>query len=303
VVSAVSHQPTVVGRHAIFHGLIRRLSGQREEDRRADEEEAFESEIMTMVTAGQREGLLEEDAREMIEGVFELDDADVAEIMTPRSQVDMLDIHWPWPQVLQHVIRTRRTRLPVFDRHRDDIIGVLHVKDLLPELAKAPSEDKRPLRTLLRRPWFVPRSKPVDDLLQEFLDNRQHLAIVVDEYHAVAGVVTIEDVLEEIVGEIVDEFDRHEEPVERIQRLNETQVEVDGAVHVDELNEELGLDLPESDEFDTIAGLVISQLGYIPAVGESLQTNGVRITVAAANGRRLQKVIVETASDASNEPV
>lgn len=281
-----------------FEFLVRRLADQPDSDTKEEEEEAFESEIMTMVTAGQRDGLLEEDAREMIEGVLEMDDVDVADIMTPRSEVDMLDVNWPWSQVLEHIVKFRRTRLPVYQRDQDDIIGILHVKDLLPELAGGNLSDENYsaeiLRAMLRQPLFIPRSKPVDVLLQEFLEKRKHLAIVVDEYHAVSGVVTIEDVLEEIVGEIVDEFDKAVEDTVQIESLGESKSEVAGNVHLDELNQELGVDLPESDEYDTVAGLVISRLGYIPAVGERVEVDGVRITVSATNRRRIEKVIVET---------
>ena len=248
------------------------------------------------VTAGEREGLLEPDAREMIEGVIELGDADVADIMTPLSQMDALNVELSWPEVLALVIEAGRTRLPVYERTLDNIIGVLFVKDLLPELAKAHESQRRSLREILREPWFVPKTRPVDDMLQDFLKKtRSHLAIVLDEYDSVAGVVTIEDVLEEIVGEIVDESDK--EPVNDITRVDEFTADVLGTAHIDRLNEELGLDLAESDDFDTIAGMIVNRLGHIPKSGESIQHGNVQIDVLQASKRRVERVRVGVVED------
>ena len=186
----------------VFETLINRLAGR--DDDPEDEEEAFEDEIRTIVSAGLREGHLEEDAREMIEGVIELGDADVLDIMTPRSEINALDADLKWPEVLRFVVEVGRTRIPVFEKTLDNIIGILYVKDLFPELDKNPQGLQIPLSQLVRKPWFIPATKAVDELLREFLKTRNHMAIVVDEYRAVAGVVTIEDALEEIVGEIID---------------------------------------------------------------------------------------------------
>jgi len=290
--------PLMIGAR-IVDGIFRRLAGHPDKLEKEEEEEAFEDEIMTMVTAGQREGLLEEDAREMIEGVIELGDADVSDIMTPRSKVDALDADLGWREVLRFVIDAGRTRFPVYERTLDNVIGVLYVKDLLPELAQRSSAPRKPLRALLRKPWLIPSTIPLDDLLQEFLDNRMHLAVVVDEYGAVEGVVTIEDVLEEIVGEIVDESDREVE--DDIHQLSETKSEVLGTVHLDIINERLGMDLPESDDFDTIAGFLISRLGRIPKDGESVEDHGVRITVLEAKPRQVERVLVEMGCDEGRE--
>ncbi len=278
----------------VVDALMRRLAGRPESEE--DEEEAFEDEILSMVSAGEREGLLEPDAREMIEGVIELGDADVADIMTPLSQMDALNVELSWPEVLALVIEAGRTRLPVYERTLDNIIGVLFVKDLLPELAKAHESQRRSLREILREPWFVPKTRPVDDMLQDFLKKtRSHLAIVVDEYDSVAGVVTIEDVLEEIVGEIVDESDK--EPVNDILRVDEFTADVLGTTHIDRLNEELGLDLAESDDFDTIAGMIVNSLGRIPKSGESIQHGNVQIDVLQASRRRVERVRVGVVED------
>ena len=194
---------------------------------------------------------------------------------------------------------TGRTRIPVYERTLDDIVGVLYVKDLLPGLANEPDQPRKPLRELLREPWLIPSTIPLDDLLQDFLENRKHLAIVVDEYGAVEGVVTIEDVLEEIVGEIIDESDNDLE--EEITQLDDSKSEVLGVTHLDSINECLAIDLPDSEDYDTIAGFVITRLGHIPKPGEFVDHNGTRITVLEAKPRRVERVLLETLDESRRE--
>ncbi len=281
----------------VVDGLIRRMAGKPPDAE--DDEEAFDDEIRTMVTAGEREGLLEADEREMIEGVLELGDTDVSDIMTPRSNVDAFEIGLDWEKVLRFAVKVGRTRIPVYREKLEDIVGVLFVKDLLLELASPEQDQRRPIEDLLRTPWFVPKTKPVDDLLQEFLNTRSHLAIVLDEYESVAGVVTIEDVLEEIVGEIVDETDRDE--VEEITTIDKSTAEALGTAHIDELNEKLGLDLPESDDYDTVAGFVLEYLGHIPGAGESIEHGNVRIAVLDASRRQIERVRIEVFEKANGK--
>lgn len=277
--------------------VVRRLAGHEETEE--DEEEAFEDEIRTIVTAGLRDGLLEADAREMIEGVIELGDVVVGEIMTPRSKVNALNVELSWPEMLRTVAESGRTRLPVYEGTLDQVLGILFVKDLLAELSKDPQAPRKSVRELLRKPWFVPESKAVDDLLREFRRTRSHMAIVVDEYRAVAGVVTIEDALEEIVGEIADEADTEEE-MELI-RTDEQTLEVDGRVHVAELNEQHGLMLSESEDFETIAGFVVNMLGRIPKVGEVVYEEDVRFTVLKATPRRVERLRLELLGEPETE--
>ena len=175
--------------------------------------------FLSVVTEGLHDGVLEKEEREMIEGVMELGDTDVLSIMTPRSNLDALDISVGWDDMQELVVTAGRTRIPVYEGALDNVIGILYVKDLLKELAISPSKPRKKLRELLRKPWFVPTAKPLDELLQEFLRTRNHLAVVVDEYMSVAGVVTIEDVLEEIVGEIVDESDYDE--IDAFKQIND----------------------------------------------------------------------------------
>lgn len=280
--------PLTVG-VAVVEGIARRLAARHEEEE--DEEEAFEDEIRTIVSAGLREGLLEADAREMIEGVIELGDADVSDIMTPRSEVDAVEIDTPWQELLDYVVEVGRTRLPVYEKELDHIVGILYVKDLLQELTKPGDEPHRPLRAILRRAVSVPNTKVLDDLLRDFLRTRNHLAIVRDEYQSVAGVVTIEDVLEEIVGEIVDEWDEEEE--EDVVLVRDGVAEAHGRVHLDDLNEKLGIHLPDTDDYDTLGGYVVARLGRIPKSGETLANGDMQMTVLDATPRRVERVRIE----------
>ena len=255
-------------------------------------EESLEEEIRTIVTEGHREGLLEEEAREMIEGVIDLDDVDVVQIMTPRTKMNMIQVDQEWEDILGDVIRTGHTRIPVYGKSRDEVVGILYVKDLLPELAKSAEEPRRPIREILRKPLFVPESKAVNALLEMFQQVRTHIAIVLDEYGGVSGLVTIEDALEEIVGEIVDEYDQDEE--QEIRVVDDNTCEALGRTHVEEINEAMDLQLPEVDDFDTIGGFVFSELGRVPIVGESVVWNdAIRVTVLEATKRRIDRVRIE----------
>ncbi|RIK77347.1 MAG: HlyC/CorC family transporter [Planctomycetota bacterium] len=269
--------------------LLHRMAGRTPQ---VVDEQAIEEEIRTIVSEGHRGGLLEDEAREMIEGVIDLADAYVSQIMTPRTDMHMINADVPWDQLLSDVIESRHTRIPVYDKTRDDIVGILYIKDLLPELATAKPESHTPLRELLRKPLFVPETKAVDDLLQMFQQLRTHIAVVLDEYGGVSGLVTIEDVLEEIVGEIDDEYDP--EPVEEMVRIDDDALEALGRTHIDEINEAMGLELPEDGDYDTIAGLVFSLLGRVPQSGESVAwRDEVRIIVLEATRRRIERVRIE----------
>jgi CBS domain containing-hemolysin-like protein len=180
----------------------------------------------------------------------------------------------------------------VYGSTRDDIVGILYSKDLLPELAKPPDEPRRPLAELLRKPLFVPDTKPVDDLLNFFQKSRTHIAVVLDEFGGVSGLVTIEDVLEEIVGEIDDEYDQKSEAL--IRKIDDDTCEALGRAHVDEINALMGFDLPENEDFDTIGGFVFAEFGRVPAVGESITwQDSVRVTVLEATRRRVNRVRLE----------
>ena len=272
-----------------------------------EDEDAFEEEIRTIVTEGHRDGRLEEDAREMIEGVIELQDVIVSEIMTPRTDMVCVSDALSWEDMLQSVITSTHSRFPVYKENRDDIVGVLHARNLLRELALNEPSQRRPWTELMSEPLFIPETKPVDTLLQEFQNVQSasddssdrvkgHLAIVLDEYGGVAGIVTLEDILEEIVGEITDEHDAAVTD-EEITELSSGVFNVLGKVRIDDLNEQLSLHLPEEEDYDTVAGFIFSTLGHIPETGESVdyerEGKKIRLTVIAVTRRRIEKVRVE----------
>lgn len=271
-----------------FEVFFQRLSGKADQP---PPEEVLEEELRTVVSEGHREGILEADAQQMIVSVIELADATVSKIMTPRTYVVSLPKSASWREMLATVIQSGHTRLPVYDRNRDDVVGILYVKDLLPLLADCAGEPQRHWSELIREPMFVPETKRVDDLLQQFQQTRNHMAVVLDEYGGVSGIVTLEDILEEIVGEIADESDR--EVVQEIRFVDECRVEVLGRTRLDEINEKLRLSLPENGEVETIGGLLFSELGRVPQVGDELQLGSVRLKVLEATHRRVEKVLIE----------
>ncbi|HEX3602331.1 MAG TPA: hemolysin family protein [Lacipirellulaceae bacterium] len=273
----------------IFDEILHQAAGRKPQEQ---DEEAFEEEIRTIVSEGHREGLLEEEAREMIEGVMELGDAVVSHIMTPRTDIHMIQVDTDWDEIVESVIEWGHTRVPIYGTTRDEIVGILYSKDLLPELAKAGNQPPRSLPDMLRKPLFVPETKAVDDLLKLFQKSRTHIAVVLDEYGGVSGLVTIEDVLEEIVGEIDDEYDQKSE--EEIRKIDDDVCVAVGRAHVDQINAVMDFDLPENEDFDTIGGFVFAEFGRVPAVGETITwQDSVRITVLEAARRRVNRVRLE----------
>jgi putative hemolysin len=269
-----------------FDVPIRRLAGAPE---REDENgEAAKAEILQAATEGQAEGAVDAEEVEMIESVMEFGETCVSEIMTPRTDVFAVPVETPLKTACDQIVKAGHTRVPVYEGDLDNIIGVLYAKDLLQLIGT--TEDV-PLRELMREPYFVPETKPLDDLLREFKRRKVHIAVVLDEYGGTSGLATIEDLLEEIVGDISDEYD-HTEP-EQMEQVDERTVEVDARMHIDDVNDALGLELPEDEDYDTIAGFVYAKLGYIPAVGEMLDSDGARITVLAADERKLTRLRVE----------
>jgi CBS domain containing-hemolysin-like protein len=229
---------------------------------------------------------LEEEERAMIRSIFELGDTIVREIMVPRPDMVMVDQDSALEDLVNTVIEHGYSRVPVYRGERDKIAGVVYAKDILRRVAL--QSERTDWHDLIRQPTFVPETKDADDLLRELQAQSVHIAFVVDEYGAVTGLVTIEDILEEIVGEIVDEHDQ-EEPL--VEFLDDDRMRIDARLPVDELNELLGSDLPD-DEWDTVGGLVVGALGHVPDPGEVVELNGVAIMTERVQGRRVAKVIV-----------
>ncbi|MCH8178566.1 MAG: CBS domain-containing protein [Proteobacteria bacterium] len=233
--------------------------------------------IETLADAEHRE-LIEPESRVMLEGVIRMASMSAGDVMVAVRRMDMLDIDAPYEELLATVINTGHSRFPVFEGGRDNIIGVLLAKDLL-KLQRSPELN---LRTLLRAPFFVPESKGLNELLREFRAHRSHLAIAIDEFGKTAGLITIEDVLEEIVGEIEDEFD-DDDGQSSIFTLADGSQRVAGDTLIADVNEAFQVQLPEED-FDTIGGLVAHELGRVPRRGESLELGGLRFAVMLARG-------------------
>lgn len=278
-----------IGASYSLNEMFQRAAGLDDDD--DDDEEWLEDEIRSMVSEGERGGLLESDERDMIEGVMELDEKDVFGVMTPRSRVDALDSETDFHRAVEFVVGSGRTRVPVYKERLDNIVGVLFAKDLLRESLKDPAQ-RRPLPELVRPALTVPESIMLDEMLQKFLRERRHMAIVLDEYGAFSGIVTIEDILEEIVGEIVDETDR-ESFRPKIMRHNGTAI-VFGDARVDEVNEELGTEIPEDDEFDTMAGWIMARTRQIPRPGTFLTADGVDILILKSTRRVIEQIEIKS---------
>lgn len=254
--------------------------------------EARDETVEQMVDVSEKVGLIESDEHQMITGILQLDRMLVHEIMVPRIDVIALDVETSLRDALDVVIAGAHSRVPVYEESVDHVIGLLYAKDLLKTLRDTQANVS--LRALLRPAYFVPESKRLDELLQELQQNKVHMAIVVDEYGGTAGIVTIEDILEEIVGEIQDEYDTGEEPL--IERLGENEGVFNARVNIDEVNEALSLRLPN--ESDTLGGLVYQRLEKMPKVGDQVRVDDATIVVLSVVGRRIKKVrVVKQASE------
>lgn len=243
-----------------------------------------EEELRLLVGASEEEGLIEEEEKEMIAGIFELGKTLAREVMVPRISIVAVEADTPLLEALDVIIQAGHSRIPVYRGSIDNIIGILYAKDLLTYLRDGQVDV--PLCDIVREPYFIPESKRVDDLLQELQQRKVHIAIVVDEYGGTAGLVTIEDLIEEIVGEIQDEYDR-EEPI--MEKLSEDEIIFNARVDVDDVNRIMSLDLP-TDNADTLGGLVFSKLGKVPSQGDQVRVDGVTIEVVSIAGRRIKKV-------------
>lgn len=272
----------------LFVALGHRLSDRRVDPRMV--EESLEDEIRKMMLTGERDGLVTRSMREMVTGVMNLDEGQVSQIMTPRSKVDAIDINWEWEQILEAITDSGRTRIPAYDGSLDQIVGVLFVKDLISLLERPDQiEQSRDIKPLLREAWMIPPTRQVDELLKDFLLRRSHMAIVVDEFQQTLGVVTIEDALEEIVGEIADELDV-DEVLPMVIEDADGGYSISGVMEVSAANRQLSLELPESDDYETIAGLVVSRIGAIPKVGAKTRIGNFQIAVTQANARQVHRV-------------
>jgi CBS domain containing-hemolysin-like protein len=255
-----------------------------------------EEDIRSMAEVASEEEAIEEREKEMIHSIFEFGDTVVRDVMVPRPDVIAIDASRSFNDVLDRVILHGYSRIPVYRENLDDIVGVVYAKDVLRQLHAGRHDGK--LQDIARKPFFVPESKKVSELLRDMQNEKFHLAMVVDEFGSVSGLVTLEDLLEEIVGEIVDEYDREEPNVEP---AGENRYRVNARLPVDELNELLDLELPNS-EWDTVGGLMMGALGRLPQQGEQVEFERLRFTAERVHGRRIAKVLIERVNEEAGEP-
>ncbi len=267
--------------------LVSRLFGA---EPRSEMPFVTEEEIKTMVDAGEEEGVIQEEEKEMIYSIFELGDTLAREVMIPRIDLVTLDVRTPMLEALDTIMEAGHSRIPVYEETIDNVQGLLYAKDLLPYLREGRTDV--PLKSILRQAYFIPETKKASDLLPDLQQRRVHMAVVVDEYGGVAGLVTIEDLLEEIVGEIQDEYDTEEPFVEFI---TDNVYVFDARVDLDDLNRLMGVSLPTADS-DTLGGFIYSALGKVPAVGDQVVFDDMDFTVQSVTGRRIKKVRVERRS-------
>ena len=269
----------------LLDSLVRRLAGVSLADANGTLENRQE-ELLSVVEEGEKEGVVDEEEKEMIASVLEFRDTTVGEIMTPRTDVVAIEAVKTVPEAVEIIHLAGHSRFPVYEESIDRVVGMLYAKDLLAHVEN-PSLDKN-IRTHLRKPFFVPESKCLRDLLHDFQNQKVHMAVVLDEYGGTAGIVTIEDILEELVGEIADEYETPQ--AESIQRIDEHTVEIDARVHVDELNDEFNLSLPEDEDYETVGGFAFSVFGHIPQSGEMFQTGNLQFTVIEADERKITRL-------------
>jgi putative hemolysin len=284
---AVFAKPALIFFH-LHDEFVRRLAGVQETDPEQVQEERQE-EILSYVEQGRIEGVVDEEELEMIESVLELDETSAEEIMTPRTDLIAINIKDDLNVILETIQDKGHSRIPVYEGTIDHIIGLIYAKDLLSEIGK--DLQSFDLKDKLRDAYFVPETKPLRDLLHEFQDQKLHIAVVLDEYGGTAGIVTIEDILEELVGEITDEYEKT--PAESYKKIDDTTYDVGARMYIDEVNEELEVDLPEDEDYDTIGGFVFSHLGYIPKVGEKFDYGNLNIAVTAAGPRAVKKLRIK----------
>ena len=274
---------------AVVGEIVRRLTGANLTQQNSSAE--VEEQLLKSIEHSQREGGIPVEAAEMLENVVEFRTTDVGEIMTPRTDVEGIEHTNDLREIRKFVLESGRSRIPVYEENIDHIIGILYVKDLVSFFGA--DTNGFDLRKILRQPIVVPDTKPVQELLRDFQRSEVHMAVVIDEYGGTAGIVTIEDVIEEIVGEIRDEHDDASVDEPKLIKISDGLVEVDGRYNIDDFNDELSWELPEDEEYDTLAGFVLASLGHVPEVGEVLETHKMRFTTLEASVTQINRLSIE----------
>jgi len=262
-----------------------------EEEPEPEVVEAAKEEIRVAIADGTTEGALEVQEKHMIEGILRFGDVDVGQIMTPRTEIEYIEADVPLREAMKTLAAFHHSRIPICEETLDEVVGILYVKDLLALLERGDST-QLPVRRIARSPLFVPETNTVDLLLQQFRDQHIQIAVVLDEYGGTSGIVTVEDILEEIVGEIEDEYDQ-EESENRIRVRSSGGVEVDARVRIDEINEMFDLDIPDDEDYDTVGGFVTDRFGRVPDAGEEHRENGLLARILQSDERRVRRVFLK----------
>jgi putative hemolysin len=278
-----------------LHRRAGRLRREREllEEARDEEEEDNGDDIQALIDVGEEEGILEEEEGELIHSIIEFGDTRVSEVMTPRTEIAALPVTATVREALNLIIESKYSRLPVYREQIDNVEGIIYVRDLLQCWPEGREDEK--INSFLRPVYFVPETKPVAELLEEMQKAHVQLAMVIDEYGGVAGLVTVEDILEEIVGEIEDEDTAQEEIIEIVE-AHDGYYDVLGSTEIGKIERLFDLEI-EADDFTTIAGLVISESGYVPRVGEHLAFRGLDLEVLDADSRRINRLRLRRAEE------
>lgn len=268
--------------------LVLRLIGI---DPDKNENQVTEEEIRLMVATSSEEGEIDDSEKEMIDNIFEFNDTVVEDVMTHRVDVEALDIDTSYEEVLKYFETAKYTRIPIFEKTLDDVVGILHAKDVLSCISRMKDISEFSLKEIIRKPVFVPDSKMIDQLFYELKAEKTHIAIVIDEYGGTAGIVTMEDLIEEIVGEVFDEYD--DIPV-GYRKIGEGQYLMDGSLELDEVEKILDIDLPV-DEYDTLNGFIVSKLGRLPDEDDrsSVEDEGYRFRILKVDEKVIEQVKVE----------
>jgi putative hemolysin len=272
----------------LYDGFVRRLAGIVEVSPEEQQEEKQE-EFLTDLEQHRIEGTVDEEEQQMIEKVLELSDHTADQIMTPRTDIVAIEVNSDLETVLQTITKAGHTRVPVYESNIDNIVGLIYAKDLLSEIGKNPAEFK--LRDKMRQAYFVPETKKLRALLHEFQNQKLHISVVLDEYGGTAGIVTLEDILEELVGEITDEYE--EIPAEPIRQIGQNIIDVDARTYIGDLNDKFELNLPEDEDYDTVGGFVFSRLGYVPKTGENFDYENLKFNIASAEARKIIRIRIQ----------
>jgi putative hemolysin len=273
--------------------LVRRIVGLPA----ATSDAVKEEQLLSVVEQSKLDGIVDEEEVSMIENVLELDDMTAEQIMTPRTDVVALPVTADLPAVVDMLQSTGHSRIPVYEVTIDNIVGILYIKDLLNDVS-----ENRPafeMRQKMRPAYFVPETKPLRNLLHEFKKQKLHIAVVLDEYGGTAGIVTIEDIFEHLVGDIADEYEKPEP--EAFRKISDTVAEADARIYIGDINDQFQIELPDEEDYDTLGGFVFSYLGYIPKTGHTFDYANLRFTVVVAEARSVRRVRIEKLPETGEE--